>query len=289
MALASIALLGASSGSLEPLLTARALRSPSSATGLGAVRSVGSIGWIIGLGIGGALLTMASEQPALIFLLAGAAALSAPVMNDFDRTAPSFASSSKPHRIPMRQVLDVLSMTFPVPLCMAVLVFFTAGWAHSAFDAGPLLAVGPLALSAALELPAFLLVDRLSKRVSPTWLCGAAHVPLALATVLLALLPGKEMIFAIQPLVAAGFALWFVGHSRLMASRVPANQLASALTLLSTLSRGVAGPLAGLAGGAIAATAGYPMLFLAMSGLCAVGLLRVGLSVLISRSGQRTL
>jgi len=49
--------------------------------------------------------------------------------------------------------------------------------------------------------------------------------------------------------VAVSFTLWFVGQSRLMAARVPVDQLASALTLLSTLGRGIAGPLAGIAGG----------------------------------------
>ncbi|MFJ6281183.1 MFS transporter [Arthrobacter subterraneus] len=294
-ALAAIALLGACSGSLEPLLTARALRNASTASGLGAVRSLGSVGWILGLGVGGLLLTVANQQPALIFLLAGAAALSAPVLrapevssahvaNADLRTAegppPSDARTPQRGGLPVRAVLGVLSMTFPVPLCMAGLVFFTAGWAHSSLGAGPLLAVGPLALSAALELPAFLLVDRLGKRVSSTWLCGAAFVPLALATVLLALFPGKVTIFAVQPLVAASFALWFVGHSRLMSERVSRRQLASALTLLSTLGRGIAGPIAGMAGGALAAVAGYPMLFLAMSILCVLGLVRVALAAL---------
>lgn len=287
MALGAVALLGAASGSLEPLLTARALRNPMTAKSLGAVRSVGSIGWILGLVLGGMLLTFVSQQPALIFVLAGAAALSAPVLPG---GKPAIRIESQPlpqtsRGLPLRAVLGVLSMTFPIPLCTAALVFFTAGWARSDLGAGPLLAVGPLALSAALELPAFLMVDRLARRVSSTWLCAAAFVPLGLATLLLAVFPGEVTIFAVQPLVAATFALWFVGQSRLMSERVPPYRLASALTLLSTLGRGIAGPIAGIAGGALAATAGYPALFLSMSLLCALGLLRIALPAVINSGG----
>ncbi|MBA4100795.1 MAG: hypothetical protein C0488_00895 [Arthrobacter sp.] len=286
--LCSVALLGAASGSLEPLLTARVLRNADTAKGLGAVRSVGSIGWILGLGIGGTLLTIASQQPALIFIVAGVVALSAPVKRQDKPAAPPQSLLQPPaiRRPPLRAVLRVLSITFPIPICTAVLVFFTAGWAHRDLGAGPLLAVGPLALAAALELPAFLAADRLARRVSSTWLCGAAFPPLALASTLLALFPHKVMIFSVQPLVALSFALWFVGHSRLMSERVPHHHLASALTLLSTLGRGIGGSIAGIAGGAIATAAGYPALFLSMSVLCLLGLLRIVLPALPSRSRE---
>lgn len=285
VALCAVALLGAASGSLEPLLTARALRNASTAKGLGAVRSVGSIGWILGLGIGGMLLTVASNQPALIFVAAGVAALSAPVSAQDNSAGPPQPSRPQParRRPPLGAVLRVLSVTFPIPVCTAVLVFFTAGWAHSDLGAGPLLAVGPLALSAALELPAFLLVDRLARRVSSTWLCGAAFPPLALAAALLALFPNKVMLFGVQPLVAMSFALWFVGQSRLMSEQVPHHNLATALTLLSTLGRGISGPIAGIMGGAIATASGYPALFLSMSVLCLLGLLRLILPALSPR------
>ena len=285
MALCGVALLGAASGSLEPLLTSRALKGTKNGRGLGAVRGLGSIGWILGLGAGGLLLTVASQQPALIFVLAGVAALSAPV-SPRDGPAPrSRPQQPRPtaQRPPLRAVLGVLSITFPIPVCTASLVFFTAGWARSDLGAGPLLAVGPLALSAALELPAFLAVDRLARRVSSLWLCGAAFPPLALASILLALFPDTVMVFSVQPLVAIAFALWFVGHSRLISERVPHHRLGSAITMVSTLGRGIAGPIAGIAGGAIAAAAGYPALFLSMSILCLFGLLRVALPALLRR------
>src|SRR5215218_9556967 len=72
--LAAVALLGSSSGSIEALLTSRALRDPRTAERLGATRSLGSIGWVLGLALGGVLLTVNSHA-GFVFLLAGAAAL----------------------------------------------------------------------------------------------------------------------------------------------------------------------------------------------------------------------
>jgi hypothetical protein len=272
--LASVAVLGSASGSIEALLTTHTLRDPRTATKLGATRSLGSVGWILGLFMGGVLLTV-SGHPALVFLLAGAAALTAPAPRRRD-DAPQIqvAKGEKHSLLPLREVLFVLSVTFPLPLCTAALTFFTAGWARDDLGAGPLVAVGPLAFAAALELPAFLAIDRLARRVSAGWLCALAFPPLGLAVLTLSLLPSRGVLFAVQPLVAISFTLWFVGQSRLMAERVPVGQLASALTLLSTLGRGIAGPLAGIAGGALAAAGGYSALFLAMAGMCALGFLR---------------
>jgi MFS_1 like family len=273
--LASVALMGSSSGSIEALLTSRALRDPGTAVRLGVTRSLGSVGWILGLVCGGVLLTVTSH-PALVFLLAGIAALTAPrpsagLAAPADVPAPSAAGSARP---PVRAVLGVLSVTFPLPLCTAALVYFTAGWARQDLGAGPLLAVSPLAFSAALELPAFVGVDRFARRLGARWLCVLAFPPLGVAALVLALLPGRGALFAVQPLVAMSFTLWFVGQSRLVAERVPAHRLASGLTLASTLGRGVAGPVAGTVGGAIAAAGGYPALFLSMAGVCLVGFLR---------------
>lgn len=269
--LVAVALLGSSSGSIEALLTTRALRSPATAARLGTTRSLGSVGWILGLAFGGVLLTVTQES-ALVFLVAGLAALTAPTPRG-TRAADRGARPPRP-RPPLRAVLQVLSITFPVPLCMAALIFFTAGWAREDLGAGPLLAVAPLAFSAALELPAFVAIDRFAGRLGSRWLCALAFPPLAAASLALALLPGRAMLFAVQPLVALSFTLWFVGQSRLMAELVPVDRLASGLTLLSTLGRGAAGPLAGIAGGAVAAAGGYEALFLSMAGLCSLGFVR---------------
>ena len=274
-ALASIAMLGSASGSIEALLTTRTLRHPGTAGRLGTTRSLGSVGWILGLGLGGVLLTY-SHTSALVLLVAAVAALTAPPPSRSPRTAAGAAGATtgRPARPPLRAVLSVLSLTFPLPLCTAALVYFTAGWAREDLGAGPLVAVGPLALSAALELPAFVVVDRLARRLTSVALCALAFPPLGVASMLLGLMPSQATLFAVQPLVALSFALWFVSQSRLVADRVADHQLASALALVSTLGRGIAGPLAGIAGGAIAAAGGYPALFFAMAAVSGVGLLR---------------
>ncbi len=273
LTLAAVALLGTSSGSIEALLTTRTLRSPRTAARLGATRSLGSVGWILGLVFGGLLLTV-TEHAALVFLLAGLAAVSAPTPRAV--TAPGSDPATRPPRPrpPLRTVLGVLSITFPLPLCTAALTYFTAGWAREDLGAGPLVAVAPLAFSAALELPAFVAIDRFARRLRATWLCALAFPPLSVACLALALLPGRGTLFAVQPLVAISFTFWFVGQSRLMAERVSVDRLASGLTLLTTLGRGVAGPLAGIAGGAVAAAGGYAALFLSMAAICLLGFLR---------------
>lgn len=282
--LVAIALLGSASGSIEALLTTRTLRDPGTAGKLGATRSLGSVGWIVGLGLGGALLTF-TRQTSLVFLLAGAAALTAPrPPRQPVASAGAVPAGRRRPRPPLRAVLWVLSITFPLPLCTAGLIYFTAGWARDDLGAGPLVAVAPLALSAALELPAFVAVDRFARRLDATWLCALAFPPLALACLGLAMWPGRGALFAVQPLVAMSFTLWFVGQSRLMAERVSAHQLASGLTLLSTLGRGIAGPLAGIAGGAVATAGGYGALFWAMSVVCVLGFLRALLPVRGSRT-----
>lgn len=285
--IASVGVLGSASGSIEPLLTSRMFRDPATAARLGTTRSLGSVGWIVGLILGGLLLTI-SDRSVLVFLLAAVAALTTPRPSRSPAAAADVdAALRRRPRPPVRAVLWVLSLTFPLALCMAALVYFTAGWARDDLGASPLVAVGPLALSAALELPAFALVDRLARRLSSLWLCTMAFPPLALASLTLAIVPSPGTLYGVQPLVALSFTLWFVSQSRLVAERVSAAELASGLALASTLGRGLAGPLAGIAGGTLAALGGYPALFLAMAAACVVGFVRALLpAVAGSRSGD---
>jgi hypothetical protein len=161
---------------------------------------------------------------------------------------------------------------------MSALITFTAGWAHTELDAGPLMSVGPLAFSAALELPAFALVDRVGARLRSELLAALAFPPLGVAAVALALAPGRATLFAVQPLVATTFALLFVAQSRLTAERSTAATMASAQAVVSAVGRAGAATLAGLAGGAIATVGGYPRLFLTMAGICLLGGLRAALA-----------
>jgi MFS family permease len=167
----------------------------------------------------------------------------------------------------------VLVFTFPASFVLSALVQFTAGWAHQDLAAGPFLALAPIALAAALELPIFPLVDRLALRFAPLTLVLLASPPLALATLSLALFPSSLVMIAVQPLVAASVALWVVGQSRMLLAAVSPSQRASAQTLGSALAGGGAGLLAGAVGGHIADALGYRGLFLTLAAGALVGAL----------------
>jgi hypothetical protein len=276
LVIAAVALFGASSGSLEALLTTRTLRSASTAGRLGGMRSAGSLGWVIGLALGATALTFAPHQPAWLFVIAAVGAVTSPRPRATGgRRGVRRARAS----IPLRPILGVLSVTLPVPLAISTLVQFTAGWAHRDLHAGPYAAVAPIALSAALELPAFFLVDRISRGRRSLVVIAAAMPPLALALCLLAAFPGELTLLCVQPLVATSFALWFVGQSRRLFERVAAERLATGQTLGGVLSRGIAGPTAGLAGGAIAGAAGFSAMFAALATLLALGTLRCAVAL----------
>jgi MFS family permease len=168
-------------------------------------------------------------------------------------------------------VLGVLAFTFPTAVVMAAVVQFTAGWAHEVLVAGPFLALTPIALSAALELPAFPWVDRMAHRYPALLLAVLAGPPLAVATAALALFPSTVVMIAVQPLVAVSFALLFVGQSRMLARSVDAGRQASAQTLGAALSTGFGGLLAGTVGGRLAQAAGYDGLFAALGVIALVG------------------
>lgn len=278
-------LLGAASGSLDPLLTSAALRDAGTAAALGRIRSAGSVGWILGLAAGGAVLTFAPESAAVV-LVAALATLTAPrpkahpgdaTPEPHPTTHPDHAARPHPHGPAWRRAVLVLSLTLPIPITTSAFVYFTAGWARSELGAGPLLAVAPLALAAALELPAFVLVDRFARRLRPIDLVLLAYPPLIVAAALVALIPELVTLLAVQVLVAVAFALWFVGQSRLIAEMSPPGQMASGQALIANLSRGIAGPLAGLAGGVLATGLGYTGMFATLAALAIAGALRVTL------------
>jgi PPP family 3-phenylpropionic acid transporter len=299
--LVAVAVFGASSSSLEALLTTGALRGERTAARIGAVRAAGSAGWVLGLGLGATAITLAKDQPAWLFVVAAAAVVTAPRpsrpsqpprvgLSNYARARKFESPTSRTTAgWPLRPVLGVLSLTLPVPLAVSTLVQFTAGWAHSDLHAGPYAAAAPIALSAALELPAFVAVDRLARGRSSVLVVTAAMPPIALALGILAAFPHALTLVLVQPLVATAFALWFVGQSRLISERVAPERLASAQTLGAVLSRGVAAPTAGVLGGALATAAGYPALFATVSAIAGLGAVRGLVELrLENRSGRRT-
>lgn len=265
---ATATIFGAASGSIDPLITARAFENAVSARRLGAARSGGSIGWVVGLAAGAGILSLV-DHPASVFVLAAIAAVTTPVRPAAagpDPRPEPVESSKRTWQV----VAGILSITLPATVAIAVLVTFTAGWAHTELSAGPFMSVGPLALSAALEVPAFQLVDRVASRIRSETLAALAYPPIAVAALILSVAPGQMTLFAIQPLVATTFAFTYVAQGRLVAERSLTSLMPATQALVSASGRAIATPAAGVIGGAIAAAAGYSSLFLAV---CLLGLL----------------
>lgn len=264
-ALIALAAYGAASSPLEPLLTAAALRLRGSKEQLGNVRAMGSVGWIIGLLAGGLVLDLAGHS-ALVFLVAAGLMTSGPRPEPGARVAVASAGG-----MPVRPVLRVMALTFPLPFCMSTFVIFTAGWVHGDLGLGAVAATSALMLSAALEVPAFLLIDRIGRRVTPTALIATAFLPLCVAWTAVTFASSLPALLAVQPLVAVSFALWFVGQASAIAERVPPERLASAQTLAAVVTQGVVRPAAGLIGGAIAAQAGFGAIFATLAVVSLLG------------------
>ena len=284
----ALALFGVAEGPLDALLTTRVLSSGMHESSLGRVRSFGSLGWVVGLGLAATVLTLWPGHAEWVWIVAAITAVTAP-RSWGDRPALSAgpAADRRPRRrLPVRAVLGVLAVTFPTSMAMSALVQFTAGWAHSELSAGPFLALAPIALSAALELPVFPWVDRLVRTRPPLVAAVLAGPPLAVATAVLALAPSSATMLAVQPLIAVSFSLWFVGQSRMLADAVPADRQASAQTLGAALSGGVGGLLAGVVGGHIADSAGYGVLFGVLVAVTAAGS-TVGAVALLRQRARR--
>jgi MFS family permease len=269
---AALAAFGASEGPLDALLTTRVLADRSLAARLGRLRSLGSLGWVLGLAVAASLLTVWPQHSEWVLLAAAGAAVTAPrswgrraAHDDLLPAAPAAGGRL------VRPVVGVLALTVATPIAMSALIQFTAGWAHQALDAGPFLALAPIALSAALELPVFPWVDRLAHGRPALLLAALAGPPLAISTGLLALAPSRVTMLAVQPLVAVSFCLWYIGQSRMLSESVPADRQASAQTLGSAASSGVASLLAGVAGGQLANAVGYGGLFGALAAVSLAG------------------
>jgi MFS family permease len=264
---AGLALFGAAEGPLDALLTTRVLSSRRHAGRLGSVRAFGSLGWVVGLALAAAVLTLWPDHAEWVLFAAALAAVSAPrswgSRELSTRTGPP-AGRRLWEGVPVRPVLGVMAFTAGTSFAISAVVQFTAGWAHRELAAGPFLALTPIALSAALELPAFTWVDRLARGSSPLVLVVLAGPPIALATFALAAFPSSVVMLGVQPLIGLTFALLFVGQSRMLAEAVPPDRQSSAQTLGSALSTGCAGLLAGTLGGQLADAVGYRGLFAAL-------------------------
>jgi MFS transporter, PPP family, 3-phenylpropionic acid transporter len=277
----AMALFGAAAGPLDSLLTTRILESGMHGHRLGRLRAFGSLGWVLGLAVAASVLAMWPEHAQLVPVIAAVVAVTAPRYWGIRKTPSPKAAARRRRRgravrlpqMPWRAALSVLVFTFPASFVLSALVQFTAGWAHRDLAAGPFLALAPIALAAALELPIFPWVDRLAHRFTPLTLVVLASPPLALATLSVALVPSSLVMLGVQPLVAASVALWVVGQSRMLLAAASPSERASAQTLGSALASGGAGLLAGEVGGHIADAVGYRGLFLTLAAVALVGAL----------------
>ena len=272
----ALALFGAAEGPLDALLTTRVLASGLHGSRLGAVRSFGSLGWVVGLALAATVLTVAPQHAEWVLIAAAVTAVTSPFSWGRRAVEPADGTTHLPgvtasSTLPVRPVLRVLAVTFPSSVAMSTIVQFTAGWAHQELSAGPFLALAPIALAALLELPVFPLVDRLIRARTPLLVTVLAGPPLAVATAVLALFPSSISMLAVQPLIAISFSLLFVGQSRLLAAAVSADRQASAQTLGSALTGGVGGLLAGVVGGRVADAFGYGGLFSCLVALSTAG------------------
>ena len=274
----ALALFGVGEGPMDALLTTRVLASRPHASRLGALRAFGSVGWVLGLVLAAAVLTLWPGHAEWVLVVAALTALTSP-RSWGERATPSIrattagSSSDAVARppLPLKPIAAVLVVTLPTAIGMSALVQFSAGWAHQELSAGPLLAVAPIALSALLELPVLPWVDRLARNRRPMLVAVLAGPPLTLATAILAVFPSIASILAVQGLIAISFSLLFVGQSRMLAVAVPADRQASAQTLGSALITGVGGLVAGLVGGRVADAWGYGGLLGCLSALTALG------------------
>jgi MFS family permease len=263
----ALALFGATAGPLEALLTTSVMFSNPDGR-VGSFRLYGSLGWVVGVGLGASALSMITGNPGATFVVAALVAVTGPRAR---RAVSERAGQQAPFRPPVRAVLAVLAVTWPVAFALEPMVQLSAGWAHADLRAGPFAASAPLAIAAALELPAFPLADRLADRYSARTVALLGLPPLAVSWLVLALWPGRIALFAVQPLVALTFALWFVGQAKLLAAGVSSARLAAAQTLGSLLSLGVIGPAATVVGGLVAQQAGYRSMFVVMALIAALG------------------
>jgi hypothetical protein len=284
-----LAAFGAAEGPLDAFLTTRILGSVRHAARLGSIRAFGSVGWVAGLMIAAAVLTAWPQHAQWVLYAAALLAITAPSSwGRRSRVGPPEPAGRAPHRahrapgsLPLRSVLGVLVFTFPTSLVMSSVVQFTAGWARQMLGAGPFLALAPIAVSAALELRLFPVVDRLAERLPARVLAVLAGPPLAVATAVLGLAPSTVTVLLVQPLVAASFCLWFLGQSRMLAEAVPTGQQGAGQTLGAALSSGASSLLAGVVGGHVADALGYGGLFASLAGVSFAGA-TLGLALTLS-------
>jgi PPP family 3-phenylpropionic acid transporter len=249
----------------------------------GRIRLWGSLAFILGT-LGAGLLITGREPDLVLFLILGAlvltvlAALALPGRRDRRHEAARlspFALLGKRRFLLFLGTVSLLQASHAVYYGFSALHWQAAGLSEAAI--GALWAEGVIA-----EVLLFAFSGAVMARVRPPTLFAIAALAGILRWSVLAASSDLGVLVAVQALHGLTFGAAHLGAMHFLARAAPPGLAATAQSLYSAISGGVAMGLAMLAAGALyEAAAGRA--FLAMTALCAVGL---GFALVLRRQGQ---
>jgi PPP family 3-phenylpropionic acid transporter len=220
----------------------------------GRLRLHGSLGWTIGVFAMGQIVDrfgLGAIFPGyMIVTLLGA-------LSTFAIPRPAVSDASGPESTLPRTAL--LRNTGLLALLAASFVLSLATQANLAFfplymdslGAQPGIIGWTISLSSLTEIPFMLVADRVIKRVGVQRVVALTYGVFALQWVAYALAPSYWWLMPVQVLVGLSFAWWWVASVKLVNQHVSPNQSASAQSLFSSVSYGLASITGAAAGGYI--------------------------------------
>jgi PPP family 3-phenylpropionic acid transporter len=220
----------------------------------GRLRLYGSLGWTIGvLGMGQIVdnfgLGAIFVGYALLTLLAALGAFMMPRPASSEASGPE---TTLPRNALLRNtgLLALLAASFVLSLAtQANLAFFPLYM--DSLGAQPGIIGWTISLSSLAEIPFMLVADRVIKRIGVRRVVALTYGVYALQWVAYALVPSYWWLMPIQILVGLSFAWWWVASVKLVNEQVSPNQSASAQSLFSSVSYGLASITGASAGGYI--------------------------------------
>lgn len=232
---------GFSAGGVEPLLSARLQRARRLA-GYSGIRVFGSIGWIAGLAM--ATIAFGIAAPAAAFAVA-AACFAALALSRTDATTAARRTQVPPSG---RIVLFVI-IGLPVPVSAFVLTLFSSTAAAELGLVVPSLPFVTLMALAVFEVPAFLIVHALRRRLTPIAAYAASLTALVAAWMLIVVSSEPLVRGAGIAVYALAVAFWASAQVTMVASlaseAVAALRQATAASLAKALSAALGGPVMG--------------------------------------------
>lgn len=220
----------------------------------GRLRLHGSLGWTIGVFAMGQIV----DRFGLGAIFPGYALLTLlGALSTFAIPRPAASEASEPETAPARTAL--LRNTGLLSLLVASFVLSLATQANLAFfplymdslGAQPGIIGWTISLSSLAEIPFMLIADRVIKRVGVRRIVALTYAVFALQWVAYAMVPSYWWLMPIQVLVGLSFAWWWVASVKLVNQQVSPKQSASAQSLFSSVSYGLASIIGASAGGYI--------------------------------------